>query len=201
MWIFSTETSQQSRDGGEELISAQVEYLCTKITDPSRSYVRDDRAETAVVKTGTKQERRMETCGSSVLLCLSPAHLVLCPELRSLRVKDSLICLCCSSWPGAPMAQPILFSASWANVLIPALNGQELAPQQLWVTPNISVLNCAIATSALSALTNFTCVWETELSSAGPHQDLGTRVIPGSYSCWYSMRPCPGNNQWAGGQS
>lgn len=64
------------------------------------------------------------------------------------------------------MAQPNLLSASCTNILIPALNGQEFAPQQLLVTPNISVFNRAIDTSALSALTNFTCVQETELGSA-----------------------------------
>lgn len=137
-----------------------------------------------------EQSRRgeWETCGSSVLLCLFPAQLVLCTELRSLGVKDSLPdSLCCSSWPGAPMVQPDLLSAP---SLTPSsqVNGQvqEFALQQLLITPNISVFNCAIETSALKCSHQF-CLGKTETTSsalllASLRQDLGTRVVSGCHS-------------------
>lgn len=120
--------------------------------------------------------------------------------------------LCCAlSWEASGSRIPWSVSAAapdqelqWHNPSSFLLH-ELTSSSQLWMDRNLLLssceLWCAIATSALSALTNFTCVWETELSSAVPPQDLGTRVIPGSYSCWYSMRLCPGNNQWAGGQS
>lgn len=140
-----------------------------------------------------------ETCGSSVLLCLFPALLVLghlgvkysFPGSVSAAVPDQELqwynptSPFCSShpypsceWAGAGICSSVV--VGYPKYLSIQLCHQNMCTQML----SPVLLGFKRPQAQLCSLQVFIRIWEYQMPS-----------------CWYSMRLFPGHNQWAGGQS
>lgn len=182
----------------------EVGYLCTKTRDPldiSPTSARDDRPETAGVKTGMNKVEKENGKPVAALSCCASSQPSLCSALIQEALGARIPSLTLSLLQFLPrLVQTNLLSAPCTDTLTPTVNGQVpgFAAHQWLVTPNISVFSCAIETSALTCSPQL-CLGardhEVSFAPCRSSSGFGNQSCFWMPQCWHSMRLFSGHSQ------